>query len=70
MKLRYLAAALMLAMTIPLSGCLALVAGGAANTTAAIELVRKLTGLTAMNLLSKASHEPLNQLLVRKLGIA
>lgn len=30
MKLRYLAAALMLAMTLPLSGCLALVAGGAA----------------------------------------
>lgn len=47
-----------------------LVAGGAANTTAAIELVRKLTGLTAMNLLSKASHEPLSKLLRRKLGLA
>jgi hypothetical protein len=46
-----------------------LVAGGAANTTAAIELVRKLTGLTAMNLLAKASHEPLTALLVSKLGV-
>ncbi|MGW8367884.1 MAG: hypothetical protein ACWGPN_04295, partial [Gammaproteobacteria bacterium] len=38
-----------------------IVAGGAANTTAAIELVRKLSGLTAMNLLAKTSHEPLRQ---------
>lgn len=46
-----------------------LVAGGAANTTAAIELVEKLTGLKAMNLISKASHETLEHLLVEKLGI-
>ena len=45
------------------------VAGGAANTTAAIELVHKLSGLTAMNLLAKASHEPLAKLLVEKLGL-
>jgi hypothetical protein len=46
-----------------------LVAGGAANTSAAIDLVRKLTGLTAMNLLSKSSHEPLRELLIDKLGL-
>jgi hypothetical protein len=46
-----------------------LIAGGAANTTAGIELVKKLTGLPAMNLLSKASHEPLANLLIDKLGI-
>lgn len=46
-----------------------LVAGGAANTTAAIELVRKLSGLTALNLLSKASHEPLQSMLIEKLAI-
>jgi hypothetical protein len=47
-----------------------LVAGGAANTTAAIELVKKLSGLTAMNLLSRASHAPLQAMLVEKLGLA
>jgi len=47
-----------------------IVAGGSANTSAAIDLVRKLTGLTAMNLLRKASHEPLRELLVEKLGIS
>ena len=46
-----------------------LVAGGSANTAAAIELVRKLTGLRAMNLLSKSSHEPLRELLVERLGL-
>lgn len=45
------------------------VAGGAANTTAAIELVHKLSGLKAMNLLARASHEPLEQMLVEKLGL-
>ena len=46
------------------------VAGGAANTTAGIELVRELSGLPAMNLLTKASHEPLRLQLVEKLGLA
>jgi hypothetical protein len=46
-----------------------LVAGGAANTTAAIELVHKLSGLKAMNLLGRASHEPLRQMLVEKLRL-
>jgi hypothetical protein len=47
-----------------------LVAGGAANTVAGIELVKKLTGLTAMNLLAKSSHETLEAMLVDKLGLA
>ena len=47
-----------------------LVAGGAANTVAGIELVEKLTGLTAMNLLAKSSHETLEAMLVDKLGLA
>jgi hypothetical protein len=46
-----------------------IVAGGSANTGAAIDLVRKLTGLKAMNLLSKSSHEPLRELLVERLGL-
>lgn len=46
-----------------------LVAGGAANTTAAIDLVRDLTGLTAMNLMNRASHEPLLELLLEKLAL-
>jgi len=46
-----------------------LVAGGAANTTAGIELVKNLSGLTAMNLLARASHERLEALLVAKLGL-
>ena len=46
-----------------------LIAGGAANTTAGIELVRKLADLTAMNLISRDSHEPLRELLVEKLGL-
>lgn len=47
-----------------------IVAGGSANTAAAIGLVKKLSGLTAMNLLRKASHEPLRELLIEKLGLA
>jgi hypothetical protein len=47
-----------------------LVAGGAANTVAGIELVKKLTGLTAMNLLAKSSHATLEAMLVDKLGLA
>jgi hypothetical protein len=46
-----------------------LVAGGAANTTAGIELVERLTGLAAMNLISKTSHGPLERLLLEKLGL-
>lgn len=46
-----------------------LVAGGSANTTAAIELVRKLTGLEALNLISKESHAQLARLLAEKLGL-
>jgi hypothetical protein len=46
-----------------------LVAGGAANTTAGIELVSKLSGLTAMNLLGKDCHEPLTRMLRDKLGL-
>ena len=40
-----------------------LVAGGAANTTAGIELVQKLTGLPALNLLDPASHPRLNEMI-------
>jgi len=47
-----------------------LVAGGAANTTAGIDLVRELTGLTAMNLLNKESYEPLTAMLMDKLGLS
>ncbi len=47
-----------------------LVAGGAANTTAGIDLVKSLSGLTAMNLLARASHERLEAMLVEKLGLA
>jgi hypothetical protein len=46
-----------------------LVAGGAANTTAGIDLVKKLTGLTAMNLLALSSHAPLERMLVEKLEL-
>jgi hypothetical protein len=46
------------------------VAGGSANTEAGIDLVRRLTGLQAMNLLSKSSHEPLRELLIERLGLA
>ncbi|MDJ0779410.1 MAG: hypothetical protein QNJ85_16200 [Gammaproteobacteria bacterium] len=40
-----------------------LVAGGAANTTAAIELVHKLSGLPALNLMEPASREQLGSML-------
>ncbi len=46
-----------------------LVAGGAANTTAGIALVRELTGLTAMNLLTRGAEAPLTRQLVEKLGL-
>ena len=46
-----------------------LVAGGAANTGAGIELVRKLAGLTALNLIDPSSHEQLAQMLKKSLPI-
>ncbi|NIP13668.1 MAG: hypothetical protein GWM88_02560 [Pseudomonadales bacterium] len=46
-----------------------LVAGGAANTTAGIELVSKLSGLTAMNLLGRECHGPLTAMLRDKLEL-
>lgn len=46
-----------------------LVAGGAANTTAGIELVKKLTGLPALNLLQSNSHQRLTDMLKNALGI-
>ncbi|MBT8447603.1 MAG: hypothetical protein HKO62_04865 [Gammaproteobacteria bacterium] len=46
-----------------------LVAGGAANTTAGIALVRELTGLAAMNLLHKDNHAALTALLLDRLGL-
>jgi hypothetical protein len=45
-----------------------LVAGGAANTTAGIELVQKLTGLPALNLLQPGSHERLSEMLLSALA--
>ncbi len=46
-----------------------LVAGGAANTAAAIELVRKLSGLPALNLMEPASREQLAGMLREALQI-
>jgi hypothetical protein len=46
------------------------VAGAAANTAAAVRMVEKLTGLTAVNLLDRESSWRLRELLRRKLGIA
>jgi hypothetical protein len=46
-----------------------LVAGGAANTDAAIALVKKLSGLPALNLMDPASHAPLGAMLRRALGL-
>jgi len=46
-----------------------LVAGGATNTSAGIELVRKLTGLPALNLLDVNSHAQLQKMLQQALGI-
>ena len=46
-----------------------LVAGGAANTEAAIALVRKLSGLPALNLMDPASRERLGELLRKALDL-
>ena len=46
-----------------------LVAGGAANTRAGIELVEKLSGLPALNLMDPASHENLRDRLRKALGL-
>lgn len=45
-----------------------LVCGPAANTEAAVELVRKLCGVPALNLLRQSSRGELNQLLDKNLG--
>jgi len=45
-----------------------LVAGGASNTSAGIELVKKLTGLPALNLLDRSSHPQLKEMLLRALS--
>ena len=48
-----------------------LIAGGAANTKAGIELVNKLTGLPALNLMDRASYPDLQQRIMKALeGIA
>jgi hypothetical protein len=46
-----------------------LVSGPAANTTAAIELVRRLTGLPALDLMDRHSRPALRALLSERLGI-
>ena len=46
-----------------------LVAGGAANTDAAIALVKKLAGLQALNLMDPASHDQLAQMLRQALDL-
>lgn len=46
-----------------------LVAGGAANTAAAIALVRKLSGLPALNLMDPACHDELANLLRKALDL-
>ena len=46
-----------------------LVAGGAANTEAGINLVKKLSGLDAINLLDPSSHERLGSMMKNALGI-
>ncbi|MDH3608368.1 MAG: DUF1611 domain-containing protein [Gammaproteobacteria bacterium] len=45
-----------------------LIAGGAANTEAGIELVKKLTGFSALNLMEQASYHDLRQRLMKALG--
>lgn len=45
-----------------------LIAGGAANTSAGIELVSKLTGLPALNLLDPGSHQQLQDMLIAALN--
>ncbi len=47
-----------------------LVAGGAANTSAGIQLVRKLADLPALNLLDPASHSQLCEMLSDSLSLA
>ena len=47
-----------------------LVAGPAANTTAGIELVRKLSGLRGMNVLDVESRSEFRRFLEEKLGLA
>jgi len=46
-----------------------LVAGGSANTDAAIALVKKLSGLPALNLMDPASHDELAERLRRAIGL-
>lgn len=46
-----------------------LVAGPAANTSASVALVEKLTGLTALNLIDRANHQTLLSLLRDKLAL-
>jgi hypothetical protein len=46
-----------------------IVTGPAAETSAAVELVYKLTGLPALNIIDPAAKEPFHQFLIRKLGI-
>lgn len=46
-----------------------LVAGGAANTTASVALVKALTGLRAMNLLNRDSRQALRAQLLKKLQL-
>ena len=46
-----------------------LVAGGAANTVAGVELVRKLSGLPALNLMEPAGREELGRLLCKALDL-
>ena len=46
-----------------------LVSGPAANTTAAVALVRRLAGVPALNLLDTEARAPLRAMLVEKLGL-
>ena len=46
-----------------------LVAGGAANTDAAIALVKKLSGLTALNLMDRSNREQLGDMLRKALDL-
>ena len=47
-----------------------LVSGPAANTDAAVSLVRKLTGLPALNLLDRSNYPELTGMLKRALNIS
>jgi hypothetical protein len=46
-----------------------LVSGPAANTQAAVELVEKLCGLPALNLVDRRNHQALLDLLKERLGL-